>query len=238
MNHLRRNMICILLLSFLGLSLAGCEGFGFLAVLFDGNKVPPAYELKPCKTLVMVDDPASVLPDKIVQRVIENNIVFHIDRNLPLQQNPKEEPGVPVISFVPLTKLYKVQSEMEDDFDSVPIDRIGKKVGADQVIFVTVTDFRTLYAGALYKPTASLDIKVIDVESGRRVFPKRGKMVDKDAVPPGYLMTAELNYKSSHVKGPGNQQEMQKKLAEYIGRQIAELFYKHKLPEIGSTLPG
>ncbi|QDU34770.1 hypothetical protein KS4_28450 [Poriferisphaera corsica] len=238
-------MLGLMLVVLGGMGVAsGCAGFAFVADFIQGGKVKAAYVLPTDKTLVMVDDPMGAVPNSQILRTITTNIEHYMQREMidpVIEKNKKIEDPEKLESYVtliPSDKIYGLEDEVGEDFAKMPINRIGKRLDADQVVYVSIKSFTIHYAGNVYRPNATVEVKVIDSKTGKRLFPEAKKIVDRTMTPPGYMLKVELPYQGVNFDGPSIELQLRRELAEQIGKQVAEVFYDHRQPQPGDSLPG
>ncbi|MCC6681512.1 MAG: hypothetical protein IT445_11480 [Phycisphaeraceae bacterium] len=213
---------CLLLAALLFTS--GC-GEGYLAHMIHGpDKVPAAYTLADRPTLIVVDDPAGRFQDPNLPAVVAVNIEFNIKQNKALEA-----------PIVPARELADMQSKLGDEYARLPIDELGRRLGAEQVIYALIDDVTLQSTSGMYRPTALAQVKVIDATTGKRLFPEAPAVIDPNASTRGRNVVAQFRGGTSvGADSQGAAVAMRRELAEMLGRDIARLFFKWKPPEIGS----
>lgn len=197
---------------------AGCEGPGFLAYVIAGPpKVDAQFVLDKRPTLVVVDDPNLLLGDPSYPAVVGANVGFNLIQN-------KALPESMVVSQDRLTTLAK---ELGNRYGVTPIDQVGKTLGAEQVIYVFIRTVSVQVDNTYYHPTASVEVKVIDVPTGGRLFPVKASDPVNNATPPGYNLTVGLRKQTMDETRRTALTMLARSLAERIGLETAQLFYKH-----------
>jgi len=196
----------------------GCEVAGVVAdVVAGGADVDAVYELPDRPTLILVDNPGDRLTHHHQADLIAGRIGDALKKNEVVEQ------------VVP-TPMVSSLEERYDDFDRWPIDKVGKHAGAQQVIYILVQQF-SLRDEAIYRPTAKVHVKVIDVASGGRLFP-----------PPrheqGYPVSRQQQYTNMDGATATTESLLARELAETLAGDVAKLFYKHPKPQPGDRLPG
>lgn len=208
------------------LILTGCTEPGFVAHVLTGEpKVPAKYTLMPRPTLVIVDDPHNALGDPNYPAVVATNVGFHLHKNNALDASDKEGQASPHI--ISQDRLSELATRMGDRYPTTPIDRIGARLNAEQVIYVYVRSVKLQVAGAYYHPVAGVEVKVIDVAEGKRLFPKPGEYDDPQTTPPGHFMSVEMKRQTIDTNRRHAGSMLARSLAERIGQEVAQLFYKH-----------
>lgn len=213
---------CVLAAAALGS--AGCEAIAFLGAM-GGEKVKAQYKLPNRPTLVMVEDPERHLGNPTLNSVAAANAAFHLKQNQALT--------APLIDQAELTAL---EARLGQEYARTPIDQVGRLLGAEQVVHVQVDSVSMQTAPGVYRPTAIVQVKVIDVADGERLFPEAPRFTNPNAPPPGHRVKAQLSVRSAGTDGRGTTAVLAQSLAEEIGHTVARLFYDHKKPEPGSTL--
>jgi hypothetical protein len=205
------------LLAMLG-ALAGCEVVGYpIQVIAGPAKIPAVYELADRPTVILVDDPVGKLPERALANLLADRIGNRLLKARALEQ------------VIPPTLVQQLRQD-EPDFGNWAIDRVGRTVGAEQVVYVLIQDFQLTEEQLVMRPTIAMRIKVVDVSSGRRLFPVNDQM--------GYAIGHELVYEAMSDAPATAKQLLARRLIEEAGQRVAKLFYDHKAPEPGEGLPG
>jgi hypothetical protein len=202
-----------------GLSLlTGCAGLGYLAnAATGGNKVPAKHTLKPKPTLIMVDDPDRRLAQPTMVSQIAANARFHLRQNTALTE--------PLLS--PTDQLPRVRRDLGNDYHATPIATVGQQVGAEQVVHVLIRSVDLQYGGPVYRPQAACEVKVIETQTGKRLFPEDQSQIE-GLSPRGYVVRSKLPSRHGDDTVRGARTIMARKLARRIGRDVARLFYRHE----------
>jgi len=143
---------------------AGCNIIGPASYLIAGpEKVPAAFTLDPDRTtLIFIDDPGSQLPGR--------------EARLAMGKRAEEE----LLS----RKLVKdmIQSREviaitrgEKRAELTTVASVGKALKADVVIYALVREFTIAADGTQFIPQAVLEVKVIESQTGKRLFPPEGE---------------------------------------------------------------
>jgi hypothetical protein len=207
------------------LALGGCEAPAILARAVAGaDKVKAIYKIPDRPTLVLVDDPANRLGDSTLQGVLAANVAFHL-----------QEDGA-VKTLIDQAQVSRLAYRLGKEFARMPIDRIGREVGADQVISVYVHSVTLGDVPGVYTPVGVVDVKVIACDTGQRLFPLGGDTRSQEEAPPGHRLATKLTRESSDNPRYGNPQMLRRHLAQRLGQDTAWLFYDHRLPEAGQLV--
>ncbi len=198
--------------------LSGCEVVGYpIQVIAGPARIPAVHELADRPTVILVDDPVGKLPERALANLLADRI-----GNRLLEADALEQ-------VIPSTLVQQLRQD-EPEFGNWAIDRVGRSVGAEQVVYVLVQDFQLTEEQLVMRPTIAMRIKVVDVDSGRRLFPVNDQM--------GYAIGHELVYEQMSDAPATAKQLLARRLIEEAGQRIAKLFYNHKAPEPGEGLPG
>lgn len=205
-------------------ALSACNILGPVAFLTMGEEKKPAmYTLEDRPTVVFVDDRANVIGRTSTRRMIGEQIT----RDLIAQELVNE-----AISSRDAIRLAR----QETDDAPMPIDEIGRQLGAEQVIYVEVLRFQSMEDAYTLRPTASCRVRVIDVANRRRLFP------DPDAPETmasdvGHTVNVTMREVSEELyRSPSGIRQLEESLAVTLGSDVARLFYKHVPRELGSSL--
>ncbi len=207
----------VLALGLLILAAAGCEGASFLTEAVMGRTEKAKFKIDDRPTLVLVDDPRMLLGDRALAMQVASNIGFA------LQQEEV------VTTIVPLEDLMKLQATLGDDFPNTPVSRIGRELGAAQVIHVHIESIDFGRDPGMIKPIAVTQVKLIESEGGARLFPV---IVEGEAAPvvalgaPGYPVKTELWFRQQEDER--SIPAIRRKLAEHIARDVGRLFHDWK----------
>ena len=109
------------------------------------------------------------------------------------------------------------------------IDEIGRKVGAGVVIYAVPRQF-TLVDDRGTVPTCIMEVKVVDTETGRRLWPGPTEYEY-------HRLVVELAYKSPLEYDPGKVDGLQQKLADLAGLRLAQLFFPHETNPLDARVP-
>ena len=205
------------------LCLPGCAGFGFLADVATGDQVKAQHTLTPRPTLVLVDDPVEALGDDALRDVIAQEAAHRLAAQ-----------GL-VTSVVPIEAVQALRREKGTAFGEMPIDAVGRELGADQVVMVTVRGASLQMAMGVARPSAAVDVTVIDAHTGQRLFPEPGPLHDPLDPPPGAVLTVRDERTDLDPARPDQLRQMARDLARRIGLEVARLFYDHRRAPSGRT---
>jgi hypothetical protein len=204
----RRNMSVLLVLAAF---LAGCNIVGpVVAIVHGPPKVAPAYRLdRKRTTVVFIDDRGNLMPRRA--------LVVHAAK---AAQDALLERRV-LEDMISADSALAVVAAADASGKLIDIPEIGRRLGADVVIYAVVDRFSLTPDGVVYQPTAVVRVKVIDVAEEKRLWPeeKREGQTLTLVVPP---RTEPLPSTTSGV------QHAELDAADLLGRAIAQLFYEHE----------
>jgi len=211
--------VVVVLAILLLVSVSGCEVIAFLTQGLVSSKIKAVYPLSDRVTLVLVDDPRGQLGDASLLNQVSTEIGFQL-----IQEQVLTE-------VVGLKGLYGLQSRLGEDYQRTPVDRIGRELGAQQVIHVFIESVTLGAQPGLYRPRAVVQVKVIDVEEAKRVFPLASSVQGAASGQDHHTVKITMFYRNSEgqvVGGAGGAKMAKRALVEPISRDVARLFYDHK----------
>lgn len=113
------------------------------------------------------------------------------------------------------------------------IDEIGAAVGADQVIYVEALQFRITTDGLSPDPLALFNVRVLDVETGSRLFPE----TEKFQAGTGHPIQVTVPRKDlGQFVGSGGMTKLRRYLAVESGDSIARLFVTTRYTQGGEKM--
>lgn len=224
-NWLFGHTLGVLLLALLIAPLGGCALFGYFASIF-GEAVPAEYKLADRPTLVMVDDPDNHL-DHASRR---GQVAQVVGRKL-----KQEKVLAGKTRLVPPSELRDLEAQLGESYARTPIVQIGRLLDAEQVIHVRVREVDLMRAPGVYEPRMTAEVKVLDAEASRRLFPRAVEM-EHQWNSQGRMLSASTPVRTPNTHDSGIRTELMRELAMHTGVRIAQLFYKHQRAEPGATL--
>ncbi len=161
--------------TFVGVMCIGCNPLQTVAFIFHkDDKVPAEYPLRPKEgpksskdeeltVLVVCSQRAGAgLPDEFVR--IDRDVVSVIAKRMPEEAKANKEK----IAVVPPTKFDQFKME-HPNWRTMPPAKIGKRLGADCVIDITLSNIQVYKPGSqnmLYEGQADVAVDVYDVAAG------------------------------------------------------------------------
>jgi hypothetical protein len=217
-----RSTLAILLLGVYGLALAlpGCNIVGPAAYLIEGPpSVDAEYTLKDVPTLVFIDDRQNVVNPISLRRVIADSASTDLMVKKCVKTTISGQDAMVIVA------------QQERNSKILSMEEIGQKVGARQIIYIEMTQFSDSPDGVTPRPVAAGKVRVIDLDAHERTFPP------KDAEQPFRMVQAagrevDINeYRTLSTRLP-----IFENLAKEMGVEVAKLFYKHEVRQLGGKL--
>ena len=120
--------------------------------------------------------------------------------------------------LVPQDELLKLRTDHADEFNHLKIQEIGQKLGAAEIIYVNLVELNVaaLPASEMLQGRIAATVRVIDVESGKTLWPSIG--ADRE-----FKADTEFIRKANVDSVMAMQSQMLQDLAVPIG----QLFYKY-----------
>jgi len=193
---------------------AGCNIAAPVAyAVYGPGKVQKQYELDSAKThLVLVDDPMT----KVTVRNTRDEIGRTAQEYL-LQKG--------VIDDAVDTRAASALAQRGGD-QRLSIQEIGEAFEADVVIYVLIGEFNPVpLAGDETQAAVSMNVKVIDVTTGERLWPEE---------PNGFALRMGHNLRPEQLRDAGNRSDLlrqQQALAARAGLAIGQLFKTVERPD-------
>ncbi len=200
------------------LNAAGCNIVGPAMYLVQGpDKTPAQFTLPQQTTVVFIDDRANILPrSRLIRQMAlgATNELLTVQRVIPEAIDPD---------------AINREAARETSEHLMSIDEIGRKVGAGIVIYAVPRQF-SLVDDRGTVPTCVLEVKVVDTESGARLWPGPTQYEY-------HRLVVELAYKSPLRYDAGKVDELQQQLATAAGLRLAQLFYPHEKNPLDARVP-
>ena len=189
---------------------AGCNILGAAAYIYNGpEKTPAVFMLPPERITVMFIDDRSSQASRVVRTAMGTTAEKALLENKA------------VVDMVE-SKAVQLVTSREKDKKLLTKAAVGKAVGAQTVIYAFVDYFSLSSDGQTYSPLASLRVSVIDVESGKRLFPPPD--VADEYFPLNVTIPAQAGAAPASVSAI-SQAEIG--FGRVVGTAIAEMFYDH-----------
>lgn len=212
--------VACLAIAIIGLSqIAGCNIAQAVETLTREDPVDKAkYELPEVPTVVMFDDYYSIVtPVRIRRDIAEEATVV-------LMEYADMDDMVSPLDAIRMAK------KMDKSVDRAAIHEVGKAIGVDQVIYVEPLQFSIPSVIGTTEPFALFRVKVIDVKTGKRVFPSEEAG--------GWSVQVSISRAESQSLASTGPSAIRKELVLLSGDAIARLFFDTKYSQHGNRLLG
>ena len=198
------------------LLVAGCNYLLPASYIIEGPpKAPAAFELPSKRTVVIVDDKINRMPRVALRVGIGDSVGTHLLENNVVPETITTRDAVALIR------------RMDTASKPVSIQRICESLGAEQVVYVEIDDFNLSGGREEGGPEAVALVKVLDITNGSRLWPTAGSEAVQSSL-------QDIN--PSLIATSAGRREVEDKLAEKLGEDIAKLFYAHERRELGGRL--
>jgi hypothetical protein len=205
-----------------GLAAAGCNVVGPAVYFIHGPaKTPPQYELpKERSAVVFIDDRANVLPNRSTRQ----RIAKATERAL------LSESAVGKAEIISSDAILTIATQ-ERFGKPMGIAEVGKAVGAQTIIYAKVTTFGLSPNGTELAPFATMQVKVLDAETRKRLWPTE----DRE--------WAACTFSSPVTNQPipqrsGDRIAAEQQLAENIGLSLARMFVEWVPEDVAERVGG
>lgn len=212
--HASRRSLSAVLLSLVLLPVAGVQqGCDYVAagiyVLEGPPKVERQYELDSTrKIVVFVDDRSGAMPRKGLRRLIG----MSAEETLLKEKVLQPELVVPAQAAVAAVTQEKRGEPMS-------VVDVGRAIGADVVVYVSVEKFTLSRDGAANQPFAVAYVKVFDAEKNERLWPTASL-----GHPVMYSAAASAELPDSM----GERSRAEENLARRLGVEVARIFFTYE----------
>jgi hypothetical protein len=192
--------------------MSNCNIITPIAVIAEGPPTIDAeYKLPDRTTVVFVDDRRNILADFAIRRYIGDKVSEHLL-------------GARVVTDAISTGDALSVAGKEQAGALMPIEQIGKEVGAAQIIYIELLKFSLEAPNGQPTAIAELQVKVTDVENHARMFPGTSEADD-----PRYMIVSlPPDQAFQPMLGRSARREAEYTLAEMVADQVAKLFYEHE----------
>ncbi len=206
------------------LAAAGCNIVTPVAYAIEGpGQIDAEYTLPKKKTVIFVDDPRNILPRTALRTAIGDAISFDLMERGHLDSTVASRDAIAVARSGSAGNAQKLMT----------VESVGKALDCAQVIHIQPTVFdlsgRTDDRGI--RPTAIVQVKVLDLELRVRTYPAA------DSMPDGREVTAIIREESSDgLRTRAGRTQIEDQLARKIALEVAQLFYQHDRVDLGENL--
>jgi hypothetical protein len=200
-----------LLLGACGLTLTACNIVGPAFYLVHGpEKIKRLYALDPKRpTVIFVDDRLNRIP----RRASRVSMGEQAEHALMTMRHPVDM----------ISSQSALQAAGADRGGKpVPITDVGAAVNAEVVIYAMVDEFALSRDGQTFSPGATMRVKVIEVATGKRLWPEERA---------GHPVVVRLSPKQgTQPDSTAARFAAEDELARQCGQELAWLFYDHEAP--------
>ncbi|MFM1868521.1 MAG: hypothetical protein RL591_1929 [Planctomycetota bacterium] len=206
------------------LSAAGCNIVTPVAYAIEGpGQIDAEYTLSKKKTVIFVDDPRNILPRTALRTAIGDAVSFDLMERGHLESTVASRDAIAVARSGSAGNAQKLMT----------VEAVGKALDCAQVIHIQPTVFdlsgRTDDRGI--RPTAIVQVKVLDLEMRVRTYPAA------ESMPDGREVTAIIREESSDgLRTRAGRTQIEDQLARKIALEVAQLFYQHDRVDLGENL--
>ncbi|TVQ50913.1 MAG: hypothetical protein EA377_13615 [Phycisphaerales bacterium] len=206
---------------------AGCNIVGPVAAVVAGpGSIEAEYRLEDRPTVVFVDDRKNTMNPIALRRVIADRVTEELmRRNL-------------VTQMISPTDAMNYAAAHDSAKNVIPVDVVGRAVGAEQVIFIEMLGFADQTAEQRSRGVASFQVRVIDVENRERLFPTSGNGEGNfgSSAPARFLNANTRDISPEMLQSRALRTQVREMLANEVGDRVAKLFYKHEARDLGGRL--
>ncbi len=222
MKRTLQTVIMLALVAAVGAGLGSCNILAPAAYILGGqDKVQAQFVLSDRPTVIFVDDPKNLLPDRNLRRIIGDKVA----QDLMVRKL--------VTTTISSADALAVAGR-ESYGRKMAIDDIGRAVGAEQVVFVDMQAFSLSPEGITPRPSGACHVKVIDVTNRERLFPtEEGGFPSSSGYP---VQVAMREVSLERYRTTSSRRQIREQLANEIADQITKVFYRHVPRELGRNL--
>ena len=191
---------------------SGCNMVGAAVVAIHGpEKIKAKYELDPNrKTVILIDD----LSNRVPKRSLRDQIGRSADETL--LSNDVINEGM--LISADSARRAAASDSVENRMSAVDV---GRRVGAEVVISVTMTGWTLHREPGVISPAATAVVKVLDCTTNQRLWPPGEG---------GYEFRTEMPRSGGDLESNPSLADKAKAdsgLAKYVGIELARLFFEH-----------
>lgn len=200
--------------------LPGCNIVGPASYIVMGQgKVDAEYALQDRPTVVFIDDRENLVNPVMLRRAIAEKA----SEELMVQEI--------VTRTISPSDAIQLVSRYDTNEEVMPIDAIGRAVGAEQIIYVEMVSFDESMDGFTPRAAGTCRVRVIDVANRARLFPP-----PEADVPYRTLQVVTEEVSTELYRSRTSRMQIGELLAAQMGDRIAKLFYHHEARELGRRL--
>jgi len=192
--------------------MSGCNIAGALErVTSPDRTVEARYVLADVPTVVFLDDRRNQINPVRLRREIVDEVtqILTVEGKLNDMISPRD--------------AMAAARRLDTARETVGVDRVGRAVGAQQVVYIEAIAFRITQDGLMPDPAAFFNIRVLDLDAGRRVFPTEDGLQQTG----GYHIQVSIpRQELATLSGTGNASKLRQVLAQRAGDEIGRLFVR------------
>lgn len=210
------------------LLITGCDAIAAISYVVAPRPLHEAvYELPDKKTVIFVEDRDNVAGDPSLAR----NIAANVEKWLVDEQRLVEG------TVVGPEDLESYLASLGDERESVRLSAIAAHFQANQLIYIKIDEFQMAVGAGVYRPQVLTQVKVIDMDSRRRVMPQeRDPETGIQTNLEFYPVLSKLPAINRSAEGQNAQTIATQQLAMQAGEDIAKLFFDWREAEPGEKL--
>lgn len=165
-------------------------------------------------TVILIDDPSSKIPR----------------RELRLSAGQIADETLMKAKVFESGKLVSSKSALNaargsDQGPKLSVVDIGRRVGAEVVVYAEVTDWTLFSDGQGLSPKAAVSVRIFDTLSNARIYPEEG----------GYPLVASLPPEAEAKQA--NKSVLERALAKELGLAIAQSLFDHERRQLQNNRP-
>ena len=206
----------------MALSIAGCNVVAPIVYIIEG---PPSRDaefiLPKMRTVVFVDDRRNIIrlnARGLRQRMADTLTQELLDREL-------------LTDMILSRDAMGLAQSRDRHGDLLSVEEIARGIGAEQLIYLRVTSFTESADGMSPNPAASVEVRIMDVVGRTWVYPTSEA---GDAARPVQVVMPEIDPQA--LQTTSARLQVHQALADAMAVQVAKLFYKHEIKELGGRL--
>lgn len=192
--------------------MSGCNIAGVLErVTSPDRTVEARYVLANVPTVVFLDDRRNQInPVRLRREIVDEvTLILTVEGRLTDMISPRD--------------AMAAARRLDTARETVGIDSVGRAVGAQQVVYIEAVAFRITQDGLMPDPAAFFNVRVLDLDAGRRVFPSEDGLQETG----GYHMQVSIPHQElASLSGIGNASKLRQVLAKRAGDEIGRLFVR------------
>ena len=207
-----------------GALLASCNIITPLTYAVDGpGQTDAEYTLPNKKTVVFVDDPRNILPRTALRTSIGDAVSFDLMGRELLTSTVATRDAIAIARAGSGGNANKLMS----------VEAVAHALDASQVIYIKpiIFDLAGRSDAQGLRPTATVFVKVLDIDAKMRMFPA------SDAMPDGRELSATIRESDPNIlRTRAGRTQVEEELAKKLAIDIGRLFYKHDRIDLGENL--